>query len=155
MASPTHGEDSYWYITPKSCVECRIPISNHLFGKYAGLILLIFSGWLLTLAPDSHTFDGAEIVSLNDVRLFHIHWKNDSTKDRSEGYLYYPCSQSPNLSIYTCVPGVCQRSQVKYGPFCGLLTFVLLSALSFMIFWRSWFGLFDFRAVYNILVMFI
>ena len=69
--------------------------------------------------------------------------KSDSTNDRSEGYLYYTCSQSSSLSIYTCISGVSQRFQVKYGPLCGLLTFVLLSSLSFMISRRSRVGLFD------------
>ena len=51
MANATHGENSYWYIIRKSCVECRMTISNHLFSKYAGLILLVFAEWLLSLAP--------------------------------------------------------------------------------------------------------
>ena len=79
--------------------------------------------------------------------------KSDSTNDRSEGYLYYTCSQSSSLSLYICIPGVSQRCQVKFGHFCGLLTFVLLCSLSFMISRRSRVGLFNFRAVCKIVVM--
>ena len=79
--------------------------------------------------------------------------KSNSTNDRSEGYLYYTCSQSSSMPIHTCIPGVSQRCQVKYGPFSGLLSFVLLCSLSFMISRRSRVGLFDFRAVCKILVM--
>ena len=81
LANPTHGENSYWYIIRKSCVECRITISNHLFSKYAGLILLVFLSGFSFWHPNYldatylQPFDGVEIVSLNDVRLFHKHWK--------------------------------------------------------------------------------
>ena len=67
--------------------------------------------------------------------------KSDSTNDRSEGYLYHTCSQSSSLSIYTCIPGASQRCQVKYGPLCGIQTFVLLCSQSFMIYRRSRVGL--------------
>ena len=51
-------------------------------------------------------------VFLKDVKLNFE--KSDSANDRSEGYLYYTCSQSSNLSIYICIPGVSQRCQVKF-----------------------------------------
>ena len=79
--------------------------------------------------------------------------KSDSTNARSEGNLYYTCSQSSSLSLYICISGVSQRCQVKFGHFCGLLTFVLLCSLSFMISRRSRVGLFNFRAVCKIVVM--
>ena len=46
-----------------------------------------------------------------------------------------------------------KKCQVKSGPSCGQQTFVLLYSLSFMISRRSRVGLFDFRALYKILLM--
>ena len=54
-------------------------MSNHLFSKYAGLILLVFLSGFSFWHPNYldatylQPFDGVEIVSLNDVRLFHKH----------------------------------------------------------------------------------
>ena len=67
MANATHGENSYY------------TISNHLFSKYAGLILLVFLSGFSLWHPNYldatylQPFVGVEIVSLHDVRLFHIH----------------------------------------------------------------------------------
>ena len=69
-------------------------------------------------------------------------WWSDG---RTDGQTEWTYSQSCLVAAKKC--------QVKSGPSCGQQTFVLLYSLSFMISRRSRVGLFDFRALYKILLM--
>ena len=69
-------------------------------------------------------------------------WWSDG---RTDGQAEWTYSQSCLVAAKKC--------QVKSGPSCGQQTFVLLYSLSFMISRPSRVGLFDFRALYKILLM--
>ena len=143
-----------WNAESLKVITCSVNMQAQSYSFFLSGFSLWHPNYLDPTDMYLKPFEGVEIVNLYDVRLFHIHWKkSDSTNDRSEGYLYYTCSQSSSLSIHTCILGISQICQFKYGPFCGLLAFVLLCSLSFMISRRSRVGQFDFRAVYKILVL--